>query len=313
MKVIGGYLNLDLSESNYSNDSRNLLLSTGRACLNLILQKEKPKKLYVPYYICDSLLEPILLNKIQFEYYSLNDNLEPKNLNYFEDGYILYINYFGIKNKTVKYLINKYKANLIVDNSQAFYEKGYKNIWSYNSARKFFGVSDGAFLFSPIEIKNDFKRNDEVRFDHLINDYAKSTYEKFLFNESLLGPEIRKVSKLSEFILKNLDYNEFAKKRLKNFQFLDEELKYLNKFNPSKNKSEIPMCYPLLIDKKINKKKFHAKKLFVPTFWDRKIKTIKNKFLFEKELTEKLIPLPIDQRYSLKEMKKIVKIVKELI
>ena len=76
---------------------------------------------------------------------------------------------------------------------------------------------------------------------------------------------------------------------------------------------EIPMCYPLLVDKQINKKKFHEENLFVPTFWDRKIKTVKNRFIFEKELTDKLIPLPIDQRYSIKEMKKIVRIVKKII
>ena len=313
MKNIGGFLDLDLSGSNYFNDSNQLLLSTGRSCLNLILQKEKPKKIYIPYFICDTVLDPILSNNVQFEYYSLDNNFEPKNLDYFNNGHFLYINYFGIKSKTVKNLTNIYKNNLIIDNCQAFYEKRYKNIWSYNSARKYFGVSDGAFLFATIKIKNDFKRNKKVNFKHLLNNNTKSMYENFLYNESLLNSKIKKVSKFSEFILKNLDYNKFAKIRVENFQFLDEKLKYINKYKFSIDSKEVPMCYPLLLDKKINKKKFHQDNLFVPTFWDRKIETVKNKFFFEKELTKKLIPLPVDQRYSVKEMKKIVRIVEKII
>ena len=314
MKPIGGFLDLDLSGSgsNYFKDSNQILLSTGRACLNLILKKVKPEKLYIPYFICDTVLEPILLNNIQFEYYSIDNNFDPKNSNYLNNGYFLYINYFGIKNKTVRHLINRYKNKLIIDNSQAFYEKRYKNTWSYNSARKFFGVSDGAFLFSPFKIKNAFKRNNEVNYNHLLNN-TKNLYENFLHNESILSAKIKKVSKLSEFVLKNINYNKFAKARQENFQFLDKNLKSINKYKFSLDKSEIPMCYPLLVDKKVNKKKLHEQNLFVPTFWDRKIKTIKNGFIFEKELPNKLIPLPIDQRYSIKEMKKVIKIINKFI
>ena len=312
MKPIGGFLDLDLSGSNYFNDSNQLLLSTGRACLNLILKKVKPEKLYIPYFICDTVLEPILLNNIQFEYYSLDKNFDPKNISSINNGYLLYINYFGIKSKTVKNLIIRYKNKLIIDNSQAFYEKRYKNTWSYNSARKFFGVSDGAFLFSPFKIKNAFIRNNEVNFNHLLND-TKNVYENFLHNESILSSKIKKISKLSEFVLKNINYIKFANARQENFQFLNENLKSINKYQFSLDKSEIPMCYPLLVNENVNKKKLHEQNLFVPTFWDRKIKTIKNGFIFEKELPTKLIPLPVDQRYSIKEMKKIVKIINNFI
>ena len=311
MKKIGGFLDLELSKPHYSNDSKALLLSTGRGCLNFILNKVKPKKIYIPYYTCDTVLEPILFNKIKFQYYSIDKNLNPQIFNINDGEYFYYINYFGLKGKIVRKLIKKFGEYLIIDNTQAFYEKGYKNIWSYNSARKFFGVSDGAYLFSPIDIKNDFKRNTKISYEHLIDSNKKNAYKSFLYNESLLSLNIEKISLLSEFILRNIDYDRSAKIRLENFSYLEKHLKHINQFKFQVNRNFIPLCYPLLLDKVIDKQLFFSKNLFIPTFWKREVEIIKNNYLFEKELPNKLIPLPIDQRYSKKEMKKIIYILKK--
>lgn len=309
MKKIGGFLGLELSGSNYNIHSESLLLSTGRACLNLIIQKKKIKKLYIPYYICDSIFESIFFNQIKFEYYSINKNFDPDILNLKDGECFYYVNYFGMKNGTIKELIKAYGENLIIDNVQAFYEGGYKNTWSYNSARKFFGVSDGAYLFSPIKIDNNFKRNYNISIKHLINENPRHSYKNFLYNESLLNSNIERVSKISQFILRNINYPEIAKIRSKNFHYLKEHLNHINQFKPSFKNKIVPLCYPLLLDKAIDKKYFFSKNLFIPTFWERNIETFKSGFSFEKELPKKLLPIPIDQRYSLKEMEKIVHII----
>ena len=313
MKKIGGFLGLELLGSNYGKYPGSLLLSTGRACLNLILQKKKIKKLYIPYYTCDSIFEPILFNGVKFEYYSIDNNFNPQILNLGDGECFYYINYFGIKNKTIKKLIKTYGENLIIDNTQAFYEGGYKNTYSYNSARKFFGVSDGAYLFSPVNINNNLKRNNNISLEHLIDNNLESSYKKFLYNESLLSLNVEKVSKISEYILRNINYHKTAKIRNRNFNYLGSHLNQINKLKFSIKKSTVPLCYPLLLDKIIDKNFFYSKNLFIPTFWERNIETIKCDFSFEKELPKKLIPLPIDQRYSTKEMEKIVHILYEFI
>ena len=121
MRKIGGFFELEISTRDNLFHKNALPISTGRACLNLILHKLKPIKVFIPYYTCDAVLEPLIINKIEFEYYSLNENLEPAEIKLKQDEYILYINYFGIKKRVVQALIKKYGKRLIVDDTQGFF------------------------------------------------------------------------------------------------------------------------------------------------------------------------------------------------
>ena len=306
MRPIGGFLELELTEGNNSFHKNALPFSTGRACLNFILQKVKPKKFYIPYYTCDAVLDPIHINKIKFEYYSLNENLEPAEIKLNDDEYFLYINYFGIKTDVVHKLIKKYDRKLIVDNSQGFFEKEYSGIWSFNSARKFFGVPDGAYLYSPVPVANDFPRNTYVKYDHLIQRLLGNqvmVYKQFLENEKILNSDLKNMSLLSEILLSNIDYKWVAEKRLENFHYLHENLKDINQFKIHTNFKGVPLCYPFLPKKTIDKSIFHKKNLFIPRFWERSIAIVSSGYEFEKEFADRLLPLPIDQRYKIKDLK----------
>ena len=80
MKLIGGFFELELSNKtseSYHKDA--LALSYGRACLSLILTELKPRKVYVPFYCCDSVLESFFAQNIAFEFYAVDINLELAN------------------------------------------------------------------------------------------------------------------------------------------------------------------------------------------------------------------------------------------
>ncbi len=95
--------------------------------------------------------EAIKKTQIDYKYFSIDENLEIINVDDLKEGdYILYINYFGIKNVYINSLINKYGEKLIIDNSQSFFSKFGNNVSSIYSPRKFFGVSDGAYLVGSI-------------------------------------------------------------------------------------------------------------------------------------------------------------------
>ena len=57
MDVIGGYFSLELPliEEYHKNAIR---LNTGRNCLEYILRVRGYKKVYIPYYTCEVILEP---------------------------------------------------------------------------------------------------------------------------------------------------------------------------------------------------------------------------------------------------------------
>ena len=61
MKEIGGYFELELNK-NREYHKNALKLNSGRNALIFILMNLKPRKIYLPYYICDSVLELSLIH-----------------------------------------------------------------------------------------------------------------------------------------------------------------------------------------------------------------------------------------------------------
>lgn len=303
MKKIGGFFELELPSCRYSFPKETLALTSGRACLNFILRQIKPKRVYLPFFSCPALITPLRRNKIEFSYYCLNANLDPcLNEPLRDREYIIYINYFGIKSMTVTQLISMFGDRIIVDNAQAFFEDTH-GTWAFNSARKFFGVPDGAFLYSPRKLKQSFEPNTDIQINYLVNRLIgkqEVAYRQFLRSERMVTLELRGISRLSARILKSINYKEIAQKRRRNFLFLHQALGEYNAFNFSLQEKSVPLCYPFLPKRQINKKILHKSGIFVPTYW--KMPQAIKLPNFEKSLIRRLLSLPIDQRYGEIEM-----------
>lgn len=150
---IGGFFGLENSKTENYYHKNAYALSNGRTCFNVILQNAKPLKVYVPFYCCNSLLEPLIENRIEYIFYSINDKLEPEYLpEVSKEELLVYINYFGLKNDIAKKLADRYKMNIVIDNTHSYFSYGYRSAWSFNSSRKFFGVPDGAFLYAAFPL-----------------------------------------------------------------------------------------------------------------------------------------------------------------
>lgn len=316
MKPIGGFFELELETNCCTYHSKALALSTARACLNLIIQQVTPKSLYIPYYTCDSVLEPILANQIKYQFYNINRKLELANeiiLN--KNEYLLFINYFGLKTQYIKQLINQYGNQLILDNTQAFFERSYQT-WSFNSARKFFGVPDGAYLYTPYQIELSLERNTAIQCNHLINrliGLQQLAYSEFVAYEKSLSGEIKQLSILSETILSGINYPAVIKKRLQNFDQYHSIFKDINQFHFDFSTEEIPFFYPLLLEKKLDRTQFYQHNLYISTFWQDVLKRNISGFEWEEQLTRNLLPLPIDHRYDRKEIELVIKIIKNFL
>src|SRR5579864_5943986 len=98
MKEIGGYFELELKKEGYHYHDTPHALKSGRAALHHMLDHLKPSLVYLPFYTCDALLEPLKEANIPYEFYPVNDKLEPVTLIDLREGeYFLYIDYFGLK------------------------------------------------------------------------------------------------------------------------------------------------------------------------------------------------------------------------
>lgn len=313
MNVIGGYFELETTHGEHYHQGATRL-NTARNCLEYILRTRGYRKIYVPYYTCEVVLEPVYKLGLEYVFYPIDENLEPiLPLNMQKDEALLYTNYYGLKQLVVEKLARQYR-NLIIDNSQAFYATPLAGTDTFYSARKFFGVPDGAYLYTSKPLEEVFEHDYSVgRMSHLLKrcegdaEYGYADFKKN--DDSLVDNPIRWMSGLTEKLLGGIDYEFVRKVRIENYRFIHRHLSGQNLLRLSDpGQQSVPMVYPFLGSDVGLRKKLIDQKIFVATYWPNVFDWC-DKQQWEYQLTENLIPLPIDQRYGEKEMKKILNVV----
>lgn len=309
MEAIGGYFELELRKGDHYHKNA-IRLNTARNCFEYILLARRYRKVYIPYYTCEVMLQPLLRHNIMYEFYSINENFEPietKDLLPYEA--FLYTNYFGLKQRCVEKLASIYGSQLIIDNAQAFYSPRLNSIDTFYSPRKFFGVPDGGYLYTDCTLNQDIPQDKSYkRMQHLlqrIDEGAESGYSFFRLNDdSLDNNPIQQMSNLTEKLLCTIDYEDVKKKRRENFLILHEILKYTNLINVKLEEDETPMIYPYYSNDTL-RERLISHKIFVATYWPNVLDwCTSNKMEFG--FVQKLVPLPIDQRYEKMEMDKVL-------
>ena len=313
MKAIGGYFGLELNKGEEYHENA-IKLNTGRNALEYILLVNNYKKVFLPFFTCDVLLEPLNKLNIEVAFYSINKLFEPV-FDYSrvkEDEAFLYTNYFGLKDNYIKRLAVNCK-NLIIDNAQSFYSKPLQGIDTFYSPRKFFGVPDGAYLYCnrqlDIDLEQDISYN---RFEHLlrrIDISAEDGYPYFKENDnSLSNQPIKEMSNLTQSLLRTIDYKKPIQIRKDNFNFLHKNLKESNKLNLDEFSFISPMVYPYWTENEKLKQRLLENKIYTPTYWPN-VKEWSKQNSLENTLVNEVIYLPIDQRYGGDELKGVLDIV----
>ncbi len=317
LKEIGGYFGLELRKGNeYYPDA--IKLNSGRNCFKYILLSQKPAKVYVPYYNDKSMTEESFLNLgVKFEFYNIDDKFEIAGDIHLEKGEkILYVNYYALKNDYITKLADMYKDKLILDYTQSFFCKPISGIDTlYSLGSKFFGVPGGGYLFTGVlsdkELEQDFSY---ARMAHILGRTDKTASEFFeAFQESKRGrcnQEIKKMSRLTRAILSSIDYENVKIIRERNFYYIHGYLKDLNELKVDFSSIEGPMVYPFLIKNDVLRQKLIDNKIYIPAYW-KEIIDIKGATDNEKYISNYLLPLPIDQRYGIEDMKRIVDTIKK--
>ncbi len=316
MKEIGGYFELEqlINDEYYKELIR---LNNGRNALLYILKAKNIRKLYIPYYICDVITNMLNLYGYDFEYYSIDSEFMPMlNKTLLVDEYLYIVNYYGqITNEKVSYLKKKYKR-IILDNTQAFFQKPISDIDTIYTCRKFFGVSDGAYLFTDVKIRGELIVDiSQKRMSHILGRYegnASEYYESFKKNnEDFKNEPLKYMSKLTHNILGAIDYERVRKIRNENYAYLN------NKFSIN-NKIELvvpdgPFAYPFYVENGTKIRKLLAqKKIYIPTLWPNVLVDTQESSI-EYDYTANILPLPCDQRYEIDDMKYIIECLQNLI
>lgn len=309
-KSIGGYFELELPQGTEFH-SQAIALNTGRNALEYILRVRGYKRVYLPYYSCEVLLEPFKKLGVEYTFYHINANLEADlqaSLN--SDEAILYINYFGLKQDHVNALAQRYGKQLIVDNTHAFYARPIDGIDTFYSCRKFFGVPDGAYLYCDkvldAELEQDYSWERMTHLLKRIDVSAEAAYADFREqSEKLKNNPIRKMSQLTHRIMASIDYDGVAEKRRQNYLLLDKALGNKNGITLSLAADAVPMVYPFLTTDQQLRQRLIDNKVYVATYWPNVLDWCEYNST-ACCLTQQLLPVTIDQRYRSEEMNRII-------
>ncbi|BDC17402.1 hypothetical protein [Acidianus sp. HS-5] len=319
-KPIGGYFEFELDyKQEYYPDL--IKLNNGRNCVKYIIKAQQVKEIYIPYFTDKSLTEKSIRDMTKLNFYHIDKNLETKDeINTSTSTKVLYINYFTLKGKYIRnILVGKYGDRLIIDNTQAFFSRPIEGIDTlYSLGGKYFGVPDGGLLYTTKHLDEDFEQN--YTYDKSLYLLGRLDYSPEPFYEILLkerekkyNQPIRRMSKLTETILRSINYEKVKLIRERNFYYLHNYLRGYNMLTPLIDEDIVngPYVYPLLIENGDELKKYLiSNRIYVATYWPVVLEkeywknelNVEGPSDWEIFLAKNLVPLPIDQRYDLSDM-----------
>ncbi len=307
MKEIGGYIEFERYYRPMLHDD-GIKLNCGRNALAYLLEAYAIKKIAMPKFMCDSCEGVLKAHHVDVSYYSIGYDFRPKGIA-LEDGKWLYVvNFYG--QLTNEYLL-KLKAqytHLIIDNAQAYFSEPLKGTPTLYTCRKFFGVPDGAILYSDkvLEVKEQDESFERMHF--LLGRFerpASEFYSEYVSNNHLFSDvPIKSMSKLTENLLRGIDYDRVCAARTNNFLYLHNRLKGVNKLELITPIG--PFMYPLYIENGAEiRKKLQREKIYIPTLWPAVFNLCQESDV-EYDMAKNILPIPVDQRYGSEDMNYII-------
>lgn len=316
MKEIGGYIEFEHYHGKLFHQEA-IALNCGRNALAYLCEAKHIEKVYLPYFICDSVVNLCDRLGIAREFYHIGTQFEPlfsKPLGNHEWLYL--VDFYGqISNDIIAKWKNRYDR-VIVDNAQNYFQAPVKGVDTLYTCRKYFGVADGAFLYTDTQLERPLEQDEShERMHFLLGRFecsASEFYSEYVANNNFFDNEpLKKMSRLTQNLLRGIDYSGIEEIRKKNFAFLHRKLGHKNQL--CLNENEGTFMYPFLTPNgAIIRKKLQQEKIYIPTLWPS-VKEWCSADMLEYKYAENILPIPIDQRYGEKDMMYIVNFIQKFV
>lgn len=308
MKEIGGYIEFEHYYGRHFHENA-IKLNCSRSCIVYLAIAYNIKKIYIPYFLCDSIWKICKKHDIAYEFYHIDKDFQPKIPDAdFSKDWLYVVNYYGQFSNEKIMELSRIVPHLIVDNVQAFFQKPVSHIITIYGCRKFFGVADGAYLYSDVVLNLNLEKDMSYsRMEFLLGRFEKSAsefYAQYVANNERFEHEpFKRMSALTENIMRSFDYRHIKTVRTDNFIYLHERLGKANRLRLCIANGAF--SYPLLIENGVEiRKVLQQKKIYIPTLWPNVVNEMPEDSL-EYRLAQNILPLPCDQRYVREDMEYI--------
>lgn len=306
---IGGYFNTEEYDGQPYHGG--IAVNTGRNAIELAIRMRGHKKVWLPFYSCTSMIQPMQRMGLPYSFYHIDEDFLPiLTAEEAEDACVIIINYFGLLTDVLPRLVKRYCCT-IVDNTQAFFVYPLPGVDTVYSCRKFFGVPDGGYLCTNGSAHLGQQDVSYLRtFPNMRFELgAAAGYGAFRENEQFLDNQpAKRMSKLTQNTMRSLAYSKIMHRRQANFSFLHHRLGKKNILSPSlQGHIAGPFCYPFIGEPGL-RDFLISQKIYVATYWQEVLARVESTDI-EAYYTQKLIPLPVDHRYGESEMAHIADVI----
>lgn len=317
---IGSFLELELKNTGeYFDDSDNTArLNSGRSGIYHSLRMMNCSTIYLPYYLCPDVKIFLEKKSVVVKSYNISDQFVPLLEENEKGSAILIVNYFGLFSKVKLTDLKDRYNNVIIDNCGAFFMEPLPGCFNVYSCRKFFGVPDGCYVIGPdagseiYDYPQDHSSDTSAFLLMRIEKGCSASYQERMKNEERIdNSDVLKMSKLSNVLMRSLDYYSIRKKRKENFLLACTIYGSFNLIKPDNFTDDrtVPLFYPLVVkdEKLVDKLQEHG--IYTGRRWISVCNEVRVDS-FEAYLSRYMVPIPIDQRYGENELNNCAEIIK---
>jgi len=306
-----------------------LHLANGRGAFWLLANRLRPKIVWLPSYLCSSIIDGFLAAKVAVRFFPVGRDLRCESdswLQHVEPGHmVLRIHYFGFPNlDPVFQEAIAQGACLVDDAAQALLSDGLGDGAEFVvfSPRKFVGVPDGGCLvmnhstlfnsselptapeawwqesLSAITLRQSFDRGDNNR----------SWFSRYQAAETLAPAKAYAMSEMTHRLLtRGIDFDAIATRRRDNFRALLEYLADVAIFHDLPD-GVVPLGFPIRVRQRDAIRQFlFERHIYPPVHWPLKTNVciVSDSFKASHRLANEIMTLPCDQRYDGGEMERM--------
>ncbi|NWK56816.1 hypothetical protein HW115_14430 [Verrucomicrobiaceae bacterium N1E253] len=304
-----------------------LRLINARSGIRLLCNLSRPKKVWLPSFLCNSITSAIPKHT-EISFYPVDGRLKTHDLKWVKHinkkDLVIFIDYFGFPSDTTSLqAVSERGATILQDASQALlstFERPYADFTLY-SPRKTVGVPDGGILtshknhgFSDVRLQEapadfimaSYKAYDlKTRFDQ----FGKiNWYDSYQAAEELHPLGSYKMTDYSYALLKGgFDYKSIAKARRQRYKQLLNDLSDWAIFKELPEEV-VPLGFPLITNKREQVlEQMYRSRIFCPVHWPIDNRVPKH-FTESQHLSDQIMTILCDQRLSDTGLKKMTQI-----
>ncbi|MCH7889298.1 MAG: DegT/DnrJ/EryC1/StrS aminotransferase family protein [Proteobacteria bacterium] len=308
-----------------------VLLASARSGISIVARHVAPGCVWMPSYLCRSMLEAVSHAGARVELYAVDETLNSVDPDWPAEvapgDLVVVIDYFGFAyDRTCIARVKKRGAWILEDASQALLSDrdGSAHFVLY-SPHKFLGVPDGGILVAGRDANlPDLKLEpppsswwlDAFRARILRRDFdsrggSREWLELFQHVEATSPNGAFAMSELTQLLLRRcFDYEAIRRQRVENYNVLSAGLREYAVF-PTLGDGVCPLGFPMRTAKRDRvRRRLFSHEIYPPVHWALD-GVVPRRFSASHRLSAEIMTLPCDQRYCARDMQRVIEQVSE--